>query len=220
MKYSSIENSYNDKYLRTKLRRHPELTKQSYIMQHKYDGANFQIIFQKKNPVQYASRNKLLIEGEKFFGYKNVLSSIQGVEAKVQEFLENSEYDEINLFGELYGDNVQNRIKYESNSALNIKLFDVYFDKVLKSPKFFYEWTKKLEIPEKLVVETMTPGPVSLDECLQFDTSSVRTNCDDIIEGKMNFFVNNIRQVIFLIFKNYIRSCNKAFFLHSKCWGV
>lgn len=184
IKYTSIENTYNEKYLKGRLIRYPELIKRMYIMQHKYDGSNFQIIFKKNEPVKYASRNKLLVEGEKFFGYKTFLPNIKGVEETVQKFLENSEFEEVNLYGELYGSKVNGRIKYESEAGLNIKFFDVYFDRVVKSPEFFYEWTKKLEIPEKFIVETMTPNPVSLDDCLKFDTSSVKTNCDDIIEGK------------------------------------
>ena len=40
---------------------------------------NFQIIFKKNEPVKYASRNKLLVEGEKLFGYKTFLPNIKGV---------------------------------------------------------------------------------------------------------------------------------------------
>ena len=64
------------------------------------------------------------------------------------------------------------------------KFFDVYFDEVLQSPGFFYEWAAKVGIPEDNLVETLTKEPITLDEALKFDTNSVKTKCDDIIEGK------------------------------------
>ena len=188
IQFSSIENRYNHKYVKGNLNRHPELGKQLFVIQHKYDGSNFQILFTKNDNIQYASRNKMLTGDEKFFGYKKILPKInENVLQKVQDYLnKSSEFRTINLFGELYGSPVNKRIKYEEDCELRIKFFDVYFNNVIQSPKFFYEWTKAIGIPEDLIVETMTKCPVTLEDALKFNTKSVKTKCDDIIEGNFN----------------------------------
>ena len=182
IKYSSINNSYNTKYMNYHLNRNPQLSKELFIMQHKYDGSNFQIIFHKSGQIKYASRNKLLEENEKFFGYKNYMPKLAQVIKNVQNYLENSTKETINLFGELYGSAVIKRIKYEKDSPLNVKFFDVYFDDSIQTPKTFYEWVKEIEIPDEFLVETFGE-PALLEDCLKFNTESIRTKCDDKIEG-------------------------------------
>ena len=181
--YTSIENHYSN-YVDEMRSRYPDLEKQLFVVQQKYDGSNFQLIFSRNEPVKYGSRNKLLSENDKFFGYKKILPRLEDIRNKVQNFLINSEYQSINLFGELYGKAVIDRIQYDTDSELAIKFFDVYFDNVIQSPKDFSGWTEAIGIPKEFIVEHMTEHPVTLNEALSFDLNSVKTRCDDIIEGK------------------------------------
>lgn len=190
--YTSIENHYSN-YVDSMRSKYPQLDQELFVVQQKYDGSNFQMIFSKNEPVEYASRNKLLSENDKFFGYKKILPSLNGIRKKIQDFLNNSEYETINLFGELYGSAVIKRIKYSQDRELEVKFFDVYFDEVAQSPKDFSAWTKTVGIPEDLIVEQMTTGPVTLAQALSFDLNSVKTKCDDIIEGDNCY---NIRLII------------------------
>lgn len=182
IQYSSIENHFS-KYVDSMRSKYPELDRELFVVQQKYDGSNFQVIFSKNEPVEYASRNKLLSENDKFFGYKKILPSLQGIRKKVQDFLNSSEYETINLFGELYGSAVIKRIKYDEDRELDVKFFDVYFDRVVQSPKSFNEWARTVGIPDEFIVEHMTKEPVTLEQALSFDLDSVKTKCDDIIEG-------------------------------------
>lgn len=189
--YSSINKHYT--YVNNSVKNHPELAKELFVVQHKYDGSNFQVLFSKNEPVKFASRNEMLNEEKKFFGWKNIIPRVEAdVLKKVQNFLDKSDLKTINLFGELYGSAVNKRIMYEENSVLNLKLFDVYFNGIVQSPKFFYEWTEKLEIPKVFLVETMTDEPVTLQAALEFDTESVKTKCGDIIEGNLCSLFNII----------------------------
>ena len=70
--YTSIENHYSN-YVDEMRSRYPDLEKQLFVVQQKYDGSNFQLIFSRNEPVKYGSRNKLLSENDKFFGYKKIL---------------------------------------------------------------------------------------------------------------------------------------------------
>jgi Rnl2 family RNA ligase len=181
--YSSIENHTNAKYIKKFFEHHPECLNEDFIVQHKYDGANFQIIFT-KNPkeIKFASRNLILDEYSKFNDYQNVIKEekYQNLIKNIQNFIdENEDIENINLFGEIYGYRVCNRARYSSDKTRNsFKFFDVYFNGHKKAAKFFLEWSDKMGIP---IVETFLIG--KFDECVNFDVTNKTTSEGDLIEG-------------------------------------
>lgn len=190
-KYESIDNYTNKKEIEYHLAKRPEYLTEKFIVQHKYDGANFQIIFQKNTKeFKFGSRNLLLEQGDNFFNYKEIIKMPEYVEMlqNVQKYLDSSEsLNEINLFGEIYGNGVQNRIKYFSedpNSKCNKKMvfFDVYFNGELQTQKNFIKWAAEMKIP---VVDTYLID--SFDECIKFDPAKIRVELNgekgDQIEG-------------------------------------
>ena len=149
IEYNSISNHTDKRTINEFFEAHPEYLDVKYIVEHKYDGANIQIIFMKnESEPQFCSRNCILTENDKFFGYKSVVKSKKYKEMfeRVQKFLDsNEQIKQINLFGELYG-TVQDRVKYFVSEIKENKLifFDVYFDSKLQSQKEFIEWLEKL----------------------------------------------------------------------------
>lgn len=166
-----------------------DITKNTiHVCQHKYDGSNFQIIFVKETIGKeqvvrraYASRNVYLGDND-FNGYKEILAN--NVELKtalnnIECFLENSpNIKQINLYGEIYGQRVIRRIRYENDNFTRLVFFNVLFDGVYKDVKFFTEWTSKMNLP---IVETFFTG--TFEECLCINLNDYKTNAGDIIEG-------------------------------------
>lgn len=180
--YFSIINKTKTKEIDYVLDKHPEYLSETYIVQHKYDGANFQIVFE-KNAAQpkFASRNCVLRETDKFFNYKEVVGAPEYAEMlrRVQEWLDRGpDCKTVNLFGELYGNDINKRVKYFEQKENRIVFFDVFFDGKMQSQKTFMTWAENLELS---IVDHYLIG--TYDECLKFDGSNVKTSEGSTIEG-------------------------------------
>ena len=187
-KYQSINNHYK-KEVESFLNKNPNYKNGTFIAQEKYDGANFQLIFTKMNPPQYASRNHVLdVKTSNFFGFQNTINSqkYQDMIHRICELVNYfgtfkkyndkdllykniDEIEKINLFGELYG-NVQKRIDYKLNENCSNELifFDVMIDGVMMDQEFFYNFCNLHNIPSAryfLINET-------IDACLDFDVEN------------------------------------------------
>ena len=122
LKYDSIDNTYAFKinnWLDSKL--HLE----QYVIQEKLDGSNISFIFLENGRVKVASRNNYLgcPETTDFFGISQVIKTDEF--ANLLEYWSNkAKYDccEYQLYGEIYGKGIQNRIEYGSKK---IKFFDI-----------------------------------------------------------------------------------------------
>lgn len=186
--YESFENHYctkNVNYLRAN---HSEALQGLYIAQQKYDGSNFQIIFEKTETgtvsIKYASRNRLLEDSENFNNHKAVVQ--KDVYAKmlenIRKFLESrADLDSINLHGEIYGQ-VFRRVNYyapgENTKENKLVFFDVKFNEKPQQIKYFVEWAKEMEIP---VAEIYLIG--TFDECMAVPVNTFKSVGGDQIEG-------------------------------------
>jgi hypothetical protein len=189
--YNSITNHYQTREIDRFVLRYPDFAKCQFEAQHKYDGSNFQIIFEKdpedKNkikPICFASRNCILEDDQDFNGFKSLIlkDPYKTMLEKVSKFFaDSSNLKILNLYGEIFG-NVIKRVDYyapgEDRSENKMLFFDVKFNNVTKSAKFFTEWAKEMGIP---VVETFLIG--SLDECLALDINQFKSAGGDQIEG-------------------------------------
>jgi hypothetical protein len=179
----------------------PSRKHHQFIVQHKYDGCNFQIIFEKASkydaadssssssvikPIQFASRNRILDEHEEFNDYQTLVAKAyvkRVIENVTRYFIDSPHLTSINLYGELYG-KVCKRVSYfapsDDKSGVENELifFDVKFNQVLKNVKFFLEWAKEMEMP---AVETYLIG--TFEECVAVDVTQYKTVTGDHIEG-------------------------------------
>lgn len=210
LSYKSIPNQHNDKEIREFFKFNPDYATKQYIVQHKYDGSNFQIIFIKETDednstceikIQYASRNCILEPGNSFNNFRAILDEEIHHKAieNIKNYLKESNIQTINLFGEIYG-NVQKRIKYDLDGKNKILYFDLVLDGVYQNAKFFIEWAKKMGLP---IVECFMTG--SFEECLNFDLDTCKTEAGDCIEG--------------VVIKPYDDENTKPFYVKKKMKG-
>lgn len=122
IKYPEIENSYHNKHIKKHIEHHPSVQKAMFYTQLKYDGSNIQFIFEPHTPMQLASRKRLLEEGENFNGVLDILEDYRELIDWFQEYCD--EYNKnVNLYGEIYGPGIQNRINYGNEKEIGF--FDV-----------------------------------------------------------------------------------------------
>lgn len=121
-KYSSIENSYQQKYLFKILVQHPELQNIQYIVREKIDGSNIQLYFTPNQEMQVGKRSQFIGKDENFFDVWTVLERYRTEVQKLQEYADKHDVT-IRLYGEIYGDGVQKRVHY--GKVKSILFFDI-----------------------------------------------------------------------------------------------
>jgi Rnl2 family RNA ligase len=119
IKWCSIENSYQEKYISEMIEYYPQLPDERYAITEKIDGSNFQWAFFPDGTVRAGSRNNYLDMNGSFQG-----ANIQCLYETHAEFLGNllewatEDCIEIRLYGELHGQGIQKRIDYGSEKKL------------------------------------------------------------------------------------------------------
>lgn len=95
--YSSIENSYNDKYM-------SKIDKNAiYVVTEKIHGSNFSVIIN-SNGIKYATKDGVLESDKYFYNYIYTMKNLEDVYTKVYNYLK-SEYncDTVQIIGEFAG---------------------------------------------------------------------------------------------------------------------
>ena len=199
LKYPSIQNHYNEKNLNFWLKEHPKLKTVNCVAQQKYDGSNIGIEFF-ESEVNFFSRNTQLSENENFCGLREILKRPNYalmLETLKKWKSEHTEIKKVNLFGEVYGPGVQNRIDYGTKKQ--IKFFDVYFDSKIQTPLTFKKWMEELKLLD-FVVEYLKIGTLdellkSLNECKQLVNNEIE---GVVIKPYEEIFVNS-EETVFII---------------------
>lgn len=131
-KYSSIENSYREKYINQIIEQ--GYGNEEYVVLSKTDGANFSFICNGKQVIQ-ASRNDKV--GTDFFNCQLVVNKYTEEVLKLFELINTeSAVEQLQLYGELIGDGINNRVKYCSGREfIAFDLLVTYKFPVVKNTK-------------------------------------------------------------------------------------
>lgn len=146
-KYNSIENSYQRKFMVGKTNRHPELLTCRYIVQQKYDGSNFQICIQ-PDEVRYGRRKDWIEDnGVSFNNHLEIMS--RPAYASLLDNLKGLGYDEVRIYGEIFGEGICKRVDYGKGKFL--LFFDMYIDGVKLTQEKFYEVMESIGAEDVIV---------------------------------------------------------------------
>ncbi len=140
VKYPSIENSYREKYLGYMKEKYPDIERETFVLQEKVDGANFQTLIT-KYAVLHSKRNSVLNPGDKFYGWEEVVNEYDILYRHIQYMMEGEGWDSVRLYGEIYGGSIQNRIAYSKDKKI------CYYDMIISvdgeekwsTPRYFRE---------------------------------------------------------------------------------
>lgn len=157
-KFLSIENHYR-------------FTGDRYVILEKIDGSNIQFIFNNEN-IEVASRNQITPN------FNNCNDIICKEEYKIlfDKLKEISKTKTINLYGEIFSNNIQKNIKY---GCLQIRFFSIMIDEQYCCFKTFQEI-----INNDNLIAPIFGYANSLEEALNFEVENRKSLlCDDNIEG-------------------------------------
>lgn len=177
-KYSSIENSYQDWYLKRIISNglHKEC---DWLVFEKIDGSNFSFVYNGVE-MKFARRGAILGKDERFFDYTGVAERYSQAVIDLYHRLGLSEGSHVNVFGELYGGYypmIQSAEKPINKNIFYCPQIDfIVFDVFVKEPNDGYgkwlpydEYAKLLEnIP---VLEPLFRG--SFEDALKFENEFV-----------------------------------------------
>ncbi len=119
LKFPSLENSYQEKYIKGMVDYYPQLLDEQYVITEKIDGSNFQWAFFPDGTVRAGSRNNYLDLNDSFQG-ANIQQLYEAHAEFLSSLLEWATDDgvEIRLYGELYGQGIQKRVDYGPSKSL------------------------------------------------------------------------------------------------------
>lgn len=111
VKYPSIENSYREKEIFSWLSYHPSLVDEIFVVQEKIDGANIQFVFVPNQIYEIYSRTQKA--DSSFYGIGEILvrQEWKTFLSIAQKYVDENDVV-LRLYGEIFGQNIQNRIYY------------------------------------------------------------------------------------------------------------
>lgn len=171
-KYSSIENSYRQKYI--SILKEKGVDNKEFIVQEKVHGANFSVWYDGKE-FKYAKRSGFL-KGDNFFNYPRATEDIKPKVEKMYSLIK-EEYgtlDVLVIYGELCGGHYKHPDVEQVNTKMVQKgiqycpdvmfyAFDMKIDGAFQSIDFCNDFFEKVDL---FHAKTLFTG--SFDECLMY----------------------------------------------------
>lgn len=201
IKFPEIENSYNIKEIERFIELYPELKDEKYIVWEKLDGANIQITLSKNCDIQICSRKRVLNRDEAFFGIWNILAS-QEYKQFISDF--RNRFIDFNLYGEIFGKDIQKRINYGDEQYLLFYMFRL--DGHIIPPKDFISIMLDMGYGRYICPYELVDGFSSVMSC-DIERNTVLNS----VEGK-----NIIEGIVFLPYDKIYRSKVNSLFIFKK----
>lgn len=206
-KYCSIENHYQNKHIEWFLDKYPELEEEMFIIEHKIDGSNFQFCFEPNGEWRVGSRNNLLdsngnfqrVNLQEFFKQRDIATMIESY----QDMAYNDEIN-INVYGELFANHIQRRIKYGKD--VQFRIFGSMIDGRYETPMYTKATLKTFGV-EHLLVDNFGYA-YGLKKALEFNADR---SSDIIIDGGI---IEGV--VIKPYYKVYLNGNGSPFYLKKK----
>jgi Rnl2 family RNA ligase len=175
IKYPKITNHYNVNTENLESTEYfPELL---FVVHEKIHGANIQFIFDHEgNFSSVASRNRVLDVNESFYGVWNVIERMEkeGFFFRMKDYISRiislNPGDTVNLFGELYGGNIQSGVWYGEEQS--IRFFDIIIAGEIWSQDLFMTiFHNAIPDFERYIVPVFKDALFTLDEVLDLDVN-------------------------------------------------
>lgn len=156
LKYPSIENHFNI----NKSKKIMAYIDKMFYATEKIHGANMQIRLT-GNSTQYFSRNREVDDTDLFYVRINNASNTPKILEIARNYMQDNTLDEMYIFGELYGADVQN-MQYTENleNIQQFRVFDVFVNKdnhmrTLSQDEFYELFDASLRVPDVGITGTL-----------------------------------------------------------------
>lgn len=127
-KYPKMFSDYHVKQINEHLEYNPSCKDAIYIYQIKYDGSNISFCFAPGEKMRIAKRSGFIDQYDNFNGILDIIEQYREVINRLQKYCDINNC-EIQLYGEIFGKGIQNRINYGDDKY--IKFFDMRKDGIL-----------------------------------------------------------------------------------------
>jgi len=207
-KYPEIENSYRQKFIDNFVNLFPELLNCRYSITEKIHGSNIQLVFEPDKKFKVCSRNRILSDGEEFFGVWEVLDGIGDTISFLQHFIDSYPNKRIiRLFGELYGPKIQKGVYY--GEERNISFFDMAVNDEFLTQDAFFEFGRKHlnQVVPLFAIANSLEGALNFNTERPSEIVNPLEYPDNICEGIVikpfdRVFYNKVGQIFYLKKKN------------------
>jgi len=167
IKYNSIENHYQTKFIGRFLESHPKLYEDEFVVLEKLDGANIQFCINPNGEWKVGKRTEWIdLETEKFNDIQRLIKVYDKEIGGLKELAKISK-EPIRVYGELYGQGIQRRINYGDDKY--ISFFDLRVGHDFVS---HYDFERSLSLVglSHLAPKVFFKG--KLTECLDYDVEN------------------------------------------------
>ena len=197
MKYPSIENRYQYKFIQRFINYFPEIVNEEYIIYEKLHGSNISFVFT-KGKFYICSRNRILENEENFNGCRDVITN------KYLEFIEYwkekslIDLNKYTFFGEIVGKGIQKGVDYGEEK--NIYFFDFAINDELMPQCYFMTITQECKCDVAPIIKVC-----SFEEMMNYTNEF-----DSMILGKEN---NICEGIVVKPYKKVIKFDNGSYFM-------
>lgn len=158
LKYSSLENHYNGKHLNIIPQEMKEI---EYSVTEKLDGANIQILFRPNEPYVLGKRTSFIENnGEGFFELDKTILKYQEFINTMQDIVNTNKY-ELRVYGEIYGNGINGRVKYGDGVSKYLKFFDIMLNDVYLTQDSLQLFVNNNNLQSYFVEQTVYPNLMS-----------------------------------------------------------
>ena len=167
-KFPSLENTYRQKEVDKIIMMD---IKDKWVVTEKVHGANFSFWVYKdlesgKIDIKCAKRSGWIEDGENFFNYQHVLGKYRDSLERLYYHLSGTHgYNEVVVFGELYGGNIQSGMCYQEDQ--DFIAFDLKCDDIARTKTTSFDILNSFEIPTTPIIGVFD----SLEEALTVNES-------------------------------------------------
>ena len=180
-KYFSIDGDWRNKEIEWWLRKYPEISDETYILQEKIHGCNISWVFEPNESFRIAKRSGFIKDGS-FYNHEIMYKKYDDIITLFKEYVANTNCT-LNVFGEWFGKGIQKGVDYGNEKQL--LFFDVIKNDELLSPFEMEDLFSFLNIEDMLIPNFGKTD--SLQEALDTPIENIITNVypegGSIIEG-------------------------------------
>jgi len=176
-KWNSIENHYQEKIIYKWAEHFPELNNMFFEVTEKIHGANFSILVNTDGEVRFASRNGVIEDEDKFYGYKAVFAREEYISLLNElKRISVSWNEDLQLFGELYGGKIQKGVFYGNEK--HFRWYSLRIREDIVRPSIAKEMLKEVldfKVPVICKISSNTDGVLEMIKIVNHEFQSKLT---------------------------------------------
>lgn len=219
IRFPSITNSYNTKYLQKWRQIFPQVDNLQYALVEKIHGTNLQIIFDRtkyNDLVVLASRSHVLKPKEYHYGAQDVFGAAK-YQTLAQLIQDGAENNIVNVYAELFGNKIMKGVMYGEKQ---IRIFAISINGIFLSYHSLIIFMKTLGLDPAEYLAPLIKVTNSLQEALDFKIDNISSRFTPTKDEETEFYPRNpqnlIEGVVITPYEDVVEWHNQIFIIKRK----